>query len=165
MTILINFLAFIGFFIGMEGVAWFAHRYIMHGFLWRLHEDHHYKGEDRFFEKNDYFFLIFATPGIVLIIVGSLLGFHLPYFWAGLGISVYGFSYFIVHDVFIHQRFKWLRNTDSIYFRAIRKAHKVHHKHLGKEDGECFGMLWVPLKYFKEAKQSGSGGKKVLSST
>jgi beta-carotene 3-hydroxylase len=22
---------------------------------------------------------------------------------------------------------------------------------MGKEHGECFGMLWVPLKYFKEA--------------
>ena len=25
----------------MEGVAWAAHKYIMHGFLWHLHEDHH----------------------------------------------------------------------------------------------------------------------------
>jgi beta-carotene 3-hydroxylase len=41
-----------------------------------------------------------------------------------------------------------------VYLRAIRKAHKVHHKHLGKEDGECFGMLVVPLKYFREAKRS-----------
>ena len=27
--------------------------------------------------------------------------------------------------------------------------HKIHHKHLGKKDGECFGMLVVPFKYFK----------------
>ena len=27
--------------------------------------------------------------------------------------------------------------------------YKIHHKHLGKEDGECFGMLNVPNKYFK----------------
>jgi beta-carotene 3-hydroxylase len=26
----------------------------------------------------------------------------------------------------------------------------MHHKHLDKEDGECFGMLMVPFKYFKE---------------
>jgi len=24
-----------------------------------------------------------------------------------------------------------------------------HHKHFGKEDGECFGMLYVPFKYYK----------------
>jgi beta-carotene 3-hydroxylase len=34
---------------------------------------------------------------------------------------------------------------------ALRKAHKIHHKHLGKEEGECFGMLIVPPKYYKEA--------------
>ena len=74
----------------------------------------------------------------------------MPYvFPIGLGILLYGICYFIVHDIFIHQRFKLLRNANSVYARAIRKGHKMHHKHIGKEDGECFGMLWVPLKYFK----------------
>ncbi len=154
-----NIITFLLSFAGMEAVAWLAHKYLMHGWLWKLHEDHHYKGEDRFFEKNDYFFLIFATPGIMLLIIGTWQGLSLPYFWIGTGIAVYGFCYFLVHDVFIHQRFPWLRNANSIYFRAIRKAHKVHHKHLGKEDGECFGMLWVPLKYFREARKS-----KILNS-
>ena len=72
-------------------------------------------------------------------------------FWIGIGITLYGAAYFLVHDIFIHQRFKIFRNTDSFYLRAIRKAHKVHHKHLDKYDGECFGMLWVPMKYFIEA--------------
>jgi beta-carotene 3-hydroxylase len=26
----------------------------------------------------------------------------------------------------------------------------MHHKHLGKDDGECFGMLFVPFKYFRK---------------
>jgi beta-carotene 3-hydroxylase len=64
---------------------------------------------------------------------------------------LYGLSYFLIHDVLIHQRFDWFKRTDNLYFRAIRKAHKVHHKHLYKEDGECFGMLYVPIKYFREA--------------
>ncbi|MFN4199488.1 MAG: beta-carotene hydroxylase, partial [Flavobacterium sp.] len=67
----------------------------------------------------------------------------------GFGIMAYGFAYFMVHDVFIHQRIKWFRNANNRYARAIRRAHKMHHKHTGKEDGECFGMLWVPWKYFK----------------
>ena len=33
----------------------------------------------------------------------------------------------------------------------MRKAHLLHHKHLGPEDGECFGMLWAPYRLFKEA--------------
>ena len=67
----------------------------------------------------------------------------------GLGIFAYGLTYFLVHDIFIHQRFKIFRNANNRYARAVRRAHKMHHKHLGKGDGECFGMLIVPFKYFK----------------
>jgi len=74
--------------------------------------------------------------------------------WIGTGIAAYGLAYFLVHDVFIHQRFKWFRRTENTYFMAIRKAHKVHHKHLTKEDGECFGMLFVPRKYWQDAKRA-----------
>jgi beta-carotene 3-hydroxylase len=74
--------------------------------------------------------------------------------WIGTGIAAYGLAYFLVHDVFIHRRFKWFRRTENIYLMAIRKAHKVHHKHLTKEEGECFGMLFVPLKYWTDAKRS-----------
>jgi len=137
-------------FLGMEAVAWLTHKYVMHGLLWSLHEDHHKKNPSSFFEKNDYFFLIFAIPGIICL----ALGLYSPLanlLYIGLGITIYGFAYFMVHDIFIHQRFKVFRNADNFYFKAIRRAHKMHHKHLGKEDGECFGMLFVPLKYFIEA--------------
>ncbi len=137
-------------FVGMECVAWLAHKYIMHGVGWFLHKDHHQKGTTSFFELNDYFFLIFAIPGIVCLIFGMQAGFNFL-FWIGLGITLYGAAYFLVHDIFIHQRFKIFRNTDSFYLRAIRRGHKMHHKHLGKHDGESFGMLWVSMKYFKEA--------------
>jgi beta-carotene 3-hydroxylase len=70
-------------------------------------------------------------------------------FFIGLGITFYGFCYFMIHDVLIHQRFKWFKNTNNKYLIGLRKAHKVHHKHLGKEHGECFGMLFVPFKYYK----------------
>ena len=147
-----NILILIGTFCFMEFVAWFTHKFVMHGFLWRLHSDHHVKGEDSFFEKNDSFFLIFAVPGFLLLLFGSLNYFDFR-FWMGAGITLYGIAYFFVHDVFIHQRFKILRHSDNFYLRAIRKAHKVHHKKPGKEDGECFGMLWVPLKYFRKVKK------------
>jgi beta-carotene 3-hydroxylase len=135
----------------MEGVAWFTHKYVMHGLLWTLHKDHHKKESQGFFEHNDFFFLIFALPGIVCLYFGMQQGFSLL-FWIGLGITIYGITYFFVHDIFIHQRFKFLRNSDNQYFKAIRRAHKAHHKHLGKEDGECFGMLWVPMRFFKQIK-------------
>ena len=146
-------LIIIAVFFTMEGLTWLIHRYIMHGLLWTLHRDHHDHSNKGHLERNDYFFVIFATPGIALLWFGLRADFNYL-FWLGLGITIYGFTYFLVHDVFIHQRFKMFRNTDSVYLRAIRRAHKMHHKHLGKYQGECFGMLWVPLKYFREAKNA-----------
>jgi len=139
-------------FISMEVVAWSAHKYLMHGWLWTLHRDHHRKEDAGFFERNDFFFLIFALPGILCIFLGVLHHYNWL-FWVGIGITLYGFCYFLVHDIFIHQRFKLFRRTDNRYFRSIRRAHKMHHKHLDKEDGECFGMLWVPFKYFRHEKK------------
>ena len=136
----------------MEFMAWFMHKYVMHGIMWKFHKDHHQK-EPGFFEKNDVFFLIFAIPSWLCIMFGMIFQAYIPV-WVGAGIAAYGFTYFLVHDVFIHQRFKWFKRSDLPYLKAIRKAHKVHHKHLGKEEGECFGMLVVPSKYYKEAKQS-----------
>jgi beta-carotene 3-hydroxylase len=136
-------------FLLMEAVAWLSHKYLMHGILWFFHEDHHQHNTNiKPFERNDFFFLLFAVPGISLIFYG-VETFSIS-FWMGLGIAIYGFAYFLIHDVFIHRRLKWLRNIDSSYFRAIRKAHKAHHKHFYKEEGECFGMLMVPFKYFNK---------------
>ena len=151
MSVLINILIVLGTFVMMEGVAWVAHKHVMHGFMWWAHHDHH-NHTPGFFEKNDLFFLIFAIPSAYFFYAGSLnADFRL---WIGMGILLYGMGYVFVHDIFIHQRFKWLRRTDNLYFTAIRKAHLVHHKHLGPEDGECFGMLWAPPKYFAEARKS-----------
>lgn len=135
-------------FVAMEGVTWLTHKYVMHGFLWYLHEDHHQPGYNTIFEKNDAFFLIFATPSIILSVLGLSPLNHL--FFIGLGIFLYGMAYFFIHEVIIHQRIKWFTHTKNNYFLALRKAHKAHHKHLDKEEGECFGMLLVPKKYFRK---------------
>ena len=147
-AIITNAIAVLAAFVGMEAVAWLAHKYVMHGILWRLHKDHHKKESTGFIEHNDFFFLIFALPGIASLFFGIRNDYNFL-FWIGIGITMYGIAYFLIHDIFIHRRFKIFRNSDNWYFRAIRRAHKMHHRHLGKEEGECFGMLWVPFKYFR----------------
>ena len=141
-------LIYVTTFLFMEFMAWFSHKYIMHGFLWHLHKDHHKKDHGGWFERNDLFFIFYAVVSMSLVILWGEYGF-----WAGLpmalGIFTYGMSYFIVHDIFIHQRFKILRTTNSKYAKGLRRAHKIHHKSIHKGGGECFGMLWVPIKYFK----------------
>ncbi|MBQ0116682.1 MAG: sterol desaturase family protein [Flavobacterium sp.] len=141
------FIVILTFFL-MEGFTWCTHKYVMHGFLWVLHKDHHHKQDDHPLERNDYFFIIFALPAIAMMYYGSTQAYNY-WFYIGLGITFYGMAYFFVHDIFIHQRIKLLNNTNNPYLLAIRRAHKMHHKHLGKNIGECYGFLWVPVKYFK----------------
>jgi beta-carotene 3-hydroxylase len=135
----------------MEGVTWLTHKYVMHGFLWYLHKDHH-QPQQGFFEKNDAFFLIFAVPSWLLIMFGCMY----KNWWAvsiGSGITLYGVAYFLVHEVIIHQRFKFFSRSNNRYIKAIRWAHKMHHRHLNKEEGESFGMLFVAKKYWDKIKR------------
>lgn len=135
----------------MEFVAWSAHKFLMHGWLWVWHEDHHkpqYEKEG-FFEKNDLFFLVFAIPSMMSYIIGSLYADYRWVLFIGIGISIYGLIYFLIHDVYIHQRFKWFRQLDNKYSRAILRAHGAHHAKTNKEDGESFGLLIVNPKYFQ----------------
>ena len=149
MALNIGIVIFTFFF--MEFMAWFTHKYVMHGLLWYLHKDHH-QVEPGFFEKNDAFFLIFAVPSAYCYVTGLMYDdFRL---FIGIGISAYGLAYFIVHEIIIHQRFKLFTHINNRYVKAIRRAHKIHHKHLSKEKGENFGMLIVPLKYWQNPNQS-----------
>lgn len=148
METLLWIISLIATFCFMEFMAWFSHKYIMHGFLWSLHKDHHVKDHDSWFERNDFFFIFYAVVSMAFVISWSELGFvyGLP---IAIGIFLYGLTYFIVHDIFIHRRFKLFRNANNWYAKGIRRAHKMHHKNIRKGGGECFGMLFVPFKYFK----------------
>jgi beta-carotene 3-hydroxylase len=66
-------LIFLGVFCAMEFMAWFTHKYVMHGFLWSLHKDHHHKDHDSWFERNDAFFIFYA--------IVSMSCFYLPANW------------------------------------------------------------------------------------
>jgi len=148
----LNLIIVIVTFLLTEISAWLNHRFIMHGFLWHLHADHHKKDHDSWFERNDWFFLMYAIPSFLCILFGVLNGLSWQ-LWVGFGIMLYGAAYFLVHDVIIHQRFKWFTHSNNVYVLALRRAHKMHHKHVGKSNGESFGMLLVHPKYFKQAKK------------
>ena len=142
-----------GAFAGMEFMAWFTHKYVMHGLLWNWHEDHHKPQlKNGFFEKNDRFFLVYAIPSMFCYIYGSFS----PHFWVlfvGIGISLYGLAYFLIHDVYIHRRFDWFKHLDSDYSRAVLRAHGAHHAKQTKEDCESFGLLMIAPKFFGKRKK------------
>ena len=77
----------------MEFVAWFSHKYIMHGFLWVLHKDHHKKDHKSWFERNDLFFLQFAGISAIFVILWGEYDF-----WFGLPIAIGIFLYGIVSE-------------------------------------------------------------------
>jgi beta-carotene 3-hydroxylase len=139
-------------FAAMEWVAWAMHRYVMHGLLWVLHRDHH-RRERHGLQRNDAFFVIFAIPSWLSIMLGSMRGSLLSVA-VGSGIALYGLCYFLVHEVFIHKRLKFWRTTHHVYWLAVRKAHMQHHRHLTQEDGERFGLLWVTRQDIAEARQA-----------
>jgi beta-carotene 3-hydroxylase len=133
----------------MEFVAWSNHKYVMHGFLWSLHRDHHTSdiAGKPVLQKNDLFFLIYAIPAIILIIAGISL--TSPYMIAiGAGITLYGVTYFIIHDVVYHQRLPWFKNPTNAYIKAIIKAHGAHHKPKNVSDFKNYGLLIFPARFF-----------------
>ena len=76
----------------MEGVAWASHKYIMHGFGWAWHRDHH-EPHDGMLEKNDLFALVGAAMSIAMFAAGSPMirgaAAWEPGTWIGLGILIF----------------------------------------------------------------------------
>ncbi len=159
----INILMLITGFAIMELVAWSNHKYVMHGFLWRWHKDHHIRDKERLklsdlekteakkFEKNDLFFVVFALPAIVLMIVGFSLPLY-PLVFLSIGMTLYGAVYFLIHDIAIHRRLNlsFLQNSKNRYLQAIIRAHIAHHRPKNKKDFQNYGLLIFPRRFFKE---------------
>jgi len=134
-------------FFFMEFMAWFTHKFIMHGFLRILHKDRHYPTGNKL-QLNDLFALMFAIPSIILIILGSISGDDLK-LWIGIAIAAYGLAYFLLHDTLVHQRTPLLKNLINRYFRTVISAHLDHHS--GKAN---YGfIIMFPWKYFREEYQ------------
>jgi beta-carotene 3-hydroxylase len=129
-----------------EGVAWFTHKYLMHGFLWILHEDHHRRSGKKL-QKNDLFAIFFAGFSFVFIFFGLKNDFS-PLAAAGFGIALYGIGYVLFHDIMFHHRIKGIRiPANKGYLRRIVNAHRDHHKQNTKENSRAFYFLWAPVKY------------------
>ena len=134
--------SFISAFFLMEFIAWAAHKYLMHGPLWFVHQGHHTPGPG-FFQRNDLFFLIFATPSWLSIQFGMM--YHWPMLASfGFGFMAYGAAYAVVHEMIIHRRFAKPRVPQGKYWARIVREHKRHHQSKHKEGAINFGLLWFP---------------------
>lgn len=156
---MIYFILILGSYFMMEFVAWFSHKYVMHGFLWKWHKDHHRmdgksyskeQGGGKRWEKNDLFFLIYALPSIILMIIGFSTG-KLSLVFISIGIALYGLTYFLIHDIIIHHRLSAfiVQKKHNFFIKAVLRAHLAHHHPKSKQDFHNFGLLIFPFRYFK----------------
>lgn len=146
MQIIICALIAIGTFLLWEGVAWFTHKYIMHGILWTWHKSHH-TVHDHKFEKNDLFAVVFSLPSIALFYYYSRIEYNPCMLAIGFGIFCYGVFYLVFHDIIVHQRLKWRPQKQSRYLQRMIHAHYIHHRKHSKHGCEAFGFLYAPRKY------------------
>jgi len=142
----VNVLIFLGTILGMEGMAWLTHKYVMHGVMWSWHKSHHtpYEGV---FEKNDRFGLLFGIPPTICLMIGLEYESWRFLAWMGAGVTAYGILYVLFHDILVHQRVKTGFRASNRYLKRIIRAHKVHHKCSEKDGAEAFGFLYAPKKY------------------
>ncbi|CAB4547482.1 MAG: sterol desaturase family protein [Actinomycetes bacterium] len=132
-------------FVLMEPLTAFAHRYVMHGVGIALHRSHHRRvrpGESpQRWEANDAFPLAFAT----VVMIGFAIGFNVAGFEVlvpiGVGITLYGTAYALVHDVYVHRRLGWFGDRTLPGLERLARAHREHHA----RNAAPYGML-VPVR-------------------
>ena len=145
---------------GMELFAWSMHKYVMHGWGWGWHRDHH-EPHDHALEHNDLYAVVFAGIVIALFLVGTYA--WAPMFWIATGITVYGAIYAFIHDGLVHQRlFKWTPKRG--YAKRLVQAHRLHHATIGKEGGVSFGFVVArdPARLKAELRRQREAGTAVV---
>lgn len=135
------------FFALNEIAAYCLHRWIFHGQFWAVHRSHH-QAAHGWFELNDVFSLGFAGLAIWLIVSGWTDGIESWRLAAGIGITAYGFLYFVIHDMFTHGRFVTLKFKNKT-LRTIKRAHQNHHHATDKRGQEPYGLFLFPYQKYR----------------
>jgi beta-carotene 3-hydroxylase len=133
-------------FVLMEPVTYAAHRWVMHGIGVRLHRSHHRAVALRRLEANDWFPVIFAA----VVMIAFAVGFNLPG-WSvlvpiGIGITLYGAAYALVHDGYIHGRIPGISRCNSALLERLAEAHRLHHRFNSEPYGMLFPIVPAELK-------------------
>ena len=130
----------------MEAVAYLAHKYVMHGWIWSWHRSHH-RVHSYWLERHDLFALVFTIPSIACLALGYSYDALTFMRYIGYGIFSYGLFYLLFHDILVHQRLPISYLPKRGYLRRMMNAHHAHHKKHTKEGCESFGFLIVDRRY------------------
>ncbi|MGW9232063.1 sterol desaturase family protein [Pseudorhizobium sp. NPDC055634] len=130
----------VGTVVFMEWFAAWSHEHIMHGWGWEWHKSHH-EPHDETLEKNDLYAVVFAVFAIGLFWIGSY--WFWPLWWIGVGISIYGLLYFVMHDGLVHQRWPFKYVPRKGYLKRVYQAHRLHHAVEGRDGCVSFGFVYA----------------------
>ncbi|MGK0359793.1 MAG: beta-carotene 3-hydroxylase [Bradymonadia bacterium] len=125
------------------------HGRLWHGPLWPMHESHHVPSGK--WEINDILSVSHAPIAMAMILYGCVGPIGVArevLFGIGLGMTVFGFAYIIVHDGLVHGRLPVQGLAKFRYLRQVRNAHRVHHL-----TGEApYGLFYGPWVVKRMAK-------------
>jgi len=137
---LVPLLLVVGTVAFMEWFATWSHKHIMHGWGWGWHKSHHEPHDDAF-EKNDLYAVVFAGVAIAMFAAGE---WWRPLTWIALGITIYGFLYFVLHDGLVHHRWPFKYIPRKGYLKRVYQAHRLHHAVEDKDGCVSFGFVYAP---------------------
>jgi beta-carotene 3-hydroxylase len=145
-------------FVAMEPITAATHRWVMHGVGMRLHRSHHRRAHRRV-EANDAFPVMFAAA----VGLGLWLGFNTPRLAdlvpLGVGVTLYGAAYALVHDVYIHRRVRPFGDRRNTVLDHLAAAHALHHRY----GGAPYGMLLPIVPAHVRRRANGSPPSQVPS--
>lgn len=136
-------------FVAMEPITALTHRFVMHGVGWVLHRSHHDRAASRW-EANDLFPVMFAGVVCTGFAVGFNVGGAGVLVPIGIGITLYGVAYALVHDLYIHGRAGGRRIGSNPVLDRLAEAHADHHR----TGGAPYGML-LPVAARRPAEDIG----------
>ena len=130
----------LGAFALMEPITAATHRWVMHGIGEWFHRSHHRPGLRPRWERNDWFPVFFGS----IVLLGLWLGFNnddlatlVP---VGIGVTLYGATYALVHDGYIHGRLGPIGSKRVAVLDYLADSHRIHHLY----NAAPYGML-VPI--------------------
>lgn len=144
----------------MEPWSAFVHGRFWHGPLYGIHRTHHPEAplDGRWLEVNDVFSVVHAVPAMGALALGFSVGagpLAVLALGLGIGLSLYGTVYALVHDGLVHGRFPVRFLMRWRFFRRIRAAHEVHHRAGGPPYGLFLGPQELRRARSKSAEASG----------
>ena len=134
--------------VAMEPWAALLHGRVWHALLWRVHRSHHVRRRGAW-EANDWLSVLHAPIAIALVLYGCRgpIGVVREIaFGAGLGMTLFGIAYVVVHDGLVHGRLPVARLGRWRWLARVRHAHLVHHRSASAPYG-LFAGPWERARF------------------